>query len=119
MISSHRVYISGHPFFVETEFFNSNSRYHSLSRFEIRSGIPPLSTAIRKRAVECWLKPNSHRAGSFVIVKIAAHIVGAVVLLIGLLYWACILLPKPYWPFVCPWSHSMKAFGYWMILGVI
>jgi hypothetical protein len=56
MISSHRVYISGHPFFVETEFFNSNSRYHSLSRFEIRSGIPPLSTSLTTPAMSTVLK---------------------------------------------------------------
>jgi hypothetical protein len=39
MISSHREYISGHPFFVETELLNSNGDYHSLSHVEIVGGI--------------------------------------------------------------------------------
>ena len=51
--------------------------------------------------------------------RIAANICGIASLMISSLYWACILLPKPCWPTVCPWGHSMERFLDFMFAGLV
>ncbi len=58
-----------------------------------------------------------HRSAS--TVRIAAHVCGAVSVFVLSLYWACILLPAPYWHVVCPWGKSGTAFGEWMLGGLV
>jgi hypothetical protein len=55
---------------------------------------------------------------SVLTARLTANICGTTSLLISLLYWACILLPKPYWPFVCPWGQSMRRFVDFMLVGL-
>jgi hypothetical protein len=58
-------------------------------------------------------------AASSLKVRLVANICGIGSILISLLYWACILLPKPYWPFVCPWGHSMERFAGFMVASLV
>jgi hypothetical protein len=51
--------------------------------------------------------------------KRAANICGITSVVIASLYWACITLPEPYWPIVCPWHHSDAAFFRIMLVGIV
>ena len=51
--------------------------------------------------------------------KVAGNLFGIVSVLISAVYWGCILLPKSYWPYVCPLlGHSMGTFVVWMLVSV-
>lgn len=47
-----------------------------------------------------------------------ANICGAASFVVSSLYWACLLLPNPCWPFVCPWGHSMQRFLDFVFVGL-
>jgi hypothetical protein len=49
-------------------------------------------------------------AANVLKVRTVANVCGAIGLLISVLYWACMLLPKPFWPLVCQWGQPMGKF---------
>jgi len=51
--------------------------------------------------------------------KATANVCGVVSVVTSLLYWACIMLPPPCWPFVCIWGQSEAAFFRIMLAGIV